>query len=481
MVWREEAPTGKLDLLLTLDFRMTSTTIYSDVVLPAATWYEKHDLNTTDMHPFIHSFNPAISPPWQTRTDFDAFAAIGRAFSAMAARHLGVRRDVVAVPLSHDTLDQLATPHGRVRDWKAGECEPVPGTTMPKLVVVERDYGAIAAKMAALGPLLDTLGTTGKGITVKPDREIEYLRRTNGVVRGGVADGRPSLARDVHACEAILALSGTTNGRIATLGFRELEQRTGQRMADLSADSEGRQITFADTQTRPVPVITSPEWSGSEHGGRRYSPFTINVERLKPWHTLTGRQHFFLDHDWMAELGEQLPVFRPPLNMHELFGEPHIGEKGELGITVRYLTPHNKWSIHSEYQDNLFMLSLSRGGQLVWMSEKDAAKIGVRDNDWIEAVNRNGVVVARAIVSHRMPEGTVYMHHAQDRLIDVPRAETSGKRGGIHNSLTRLLVKPSHLIGGYAQLSFAFNYLGPTGNQRDEVTVIRRRSQEVQY
>ena len=134
---------------------------------------------------------------------------------------------------------------------------------------------------------------------------------------------------------------------------------------------------------------------------------------------------------------------------------------GELGVTVRYLTPHNKWSIHSEYQDNLFMLSLSRGGQTIWMSDKDAAKVGVEDNDWIEAVNRNGVVVARAIVSHRMPEGTVYMHHAQDRLIDVPIAETSGKRGGIHNSLTRILVKPSHLIGGYAQLSFAFNYLGP--------------------
>ena len=54
------------------------------------------------------------------------------------------------------------------------------------------------------------------------------------------------------------------------------------------------------------------------------------------------------------------------------------------------------------------------------MSQQDAAKIGVQDNDWIEAVNRNGVVVARAIVSHRMPEGTVYMYHAQDRLIDVP-------------------------------------------------------------
>jgi nitrate reductase alpha subunit len=473
--------TGKLDLLLALDFRMTSTTLFSDVVLPAATWYEKHDLNTTDMHPFVHSFNPAIAPPWQTRTDWSAFQEIAKAFSTLAAEHLGVRKDVVATPLLHDTPDELATPHGRVRDWRAGECEPVPGLTMPRLTVVERDYGAIADKMAALGPLAEKLGATTKGVTFDLEAEVDYLRHKNGAIRGGAADGRPSLARDVHACEAILSLSGTTNGHLATQGFETLERRTGTRLADLAAEHEGKRITFADTQSAPVPVITSPEWSGSETGGRRYSPFTINVERLKPWHTLTGRQHFFLDHDWMAELGECLPVYRPPLDMTALFGEPAIGSQGELGVTVRYLTPHSKWSIHSEYQDNLFMLSLSRGGQTIWMSTQDAAKIGVADNDWIEAVNRNGVVVARAIVSHRMPEGTVYMHHAQDRLIDVPRAETSGKRGGIHNSLTRLLIKPSHLIGGYAQLSFAFNYLGPTGNQRDEVTVIRKRSQEVEY
>jgi nitrate reductase alpha subunit len=479
--WHDEAPTGKLDLLLTLDFRMTSTTIYSDIVLPAATWYEKHDLNTTDMHPFVNSFNPAIAPPWQTRTDWDAFNTIAAAFSELARDHLGVVDDVVAAPLQHDTPDAMATPHGRVLDWKAGECEPVPGRTMPKLITVQRDYGAVAEKMTALGPLLDTLGATTKGVTFDVTRELEFLRHKNGTVHGGVADGRPSIARDVDACEAILAMSGTTNGHLATQGFHTLEARTGVQLADLAAEHEGKRITFADTQKGPVPVITSPEWSGSETGGRRYSPFTINVERLKPWHTLTGRQHFFLDHDWMAELGEWMPVYRPPLNMHALFDEPELGRQGELGITVRYLTPHNKWSIHSEYQDNLFMLSLSRGGQTIWMSKEDAAKIGVHDNDWIEAVNRNGVVVARAVVSHRMPQGTVYMHHAQDRLIDVPLTETNGRRGGIHNSLTRLLVKPSHLIGGYAQLTYAFNYLGPTGNQRDEVTVIRRRNQEVAY
>ncbi|WP_267887162.1 nitrate reductase subunit alpha [Thermobifida halotolerans] len=481
VVWREQAPTGKLDLLLSLDFRMTSTTLFSDVVLPAATWYEKHDLNTTDMHPYVHPFNPAIAPPWQTRTDFDAFTSLARVFSRLAADHLGTRTDVVAMPLTHDTPDELANPHGVVRDWKAGECEPVPGRTMPKFMEVERDYTAVADKMGALGPLVDRLGATTKGVTFNVEREVDYLRRKNGTVRGGVADGRPSLARDVHMCEAILALSGTTNGHLATQGFRTMERRTGTRLADLAAEHEGKQITFADIQAAPVPVITSPEWSGSESGGRRYSAFTINVERDKPWHTLTGRQHFFLDHDWIAEIGENLPVYRPPLNMQALFAEPRVGETGELGVAVRYLTPHNKWSIHSEYQDNLLMLSLSRGGPTIWMSVEDAARIGVRDNEWIEAVNRNGVVVARAIVSHRMPEGTVYMYHAQDRLIDVPRSETSGKRGGIHNSITRLLVKPSHLIGGYAQLSYALNYLGPTGNQRDEVTVIRRRSQEVRY
>jgi nitrate reductase alpha subunit len=481
VTWRDEAPEGKLDLLVALDFRMTSSTLLADVVLPAATWYEKHDLSSTDMHPFVHAFTPAIDPPWETRSDFDAFHAVARRFSELAATHLGVRQDLVATPLQHDSPGEVAQPGGVVRDWRAGDVEPVPGRTMPALTVVERDYTAIADKLASLGPLVERLGLTTKAITVVPDQEVELLARKNGVMLGGAGDGRPALDTDAKMAEAVLALSGTTNGRLAVEGFRRLEERTGVHLVDLAEGSEEKRITFADTQARPVPVITSPEWSGSETGGRRYAPFTINVERLKPWHTLTGRMHFFLDHDWVQDLGEALPTYRPPLDMHQLFGEPRLGPDGAKQVAVRYLTPHSKWSIHSEYQDNLLMLSLSRGGPTVWMSTQDAAAIGVKDNEWVECVNRNGVLVARAIVSHRLPEGLVFVYHAQERVVNVPIAETSKKRGGIHNSLTRVLVKPSHLIGGYAQLSFAFNYLGPTGNQRDEVTVVRRRSQEVRY
>jgi nitrate reductase alpha subunit len=485
VTWREPAegggPRGKLDLLVSIDFRMTSSTLLSDVVLPAATWYEKHDLSSTDMHPFVHAFNAAIDPPWQARTDFDAFHAIARAFSALAGRHLGVREDLVATALQHDTPGELAQPGGVPRDWRAGEVEAVPGRTMPGLAVVERDYGAIADKLATLGPLAERLGLPTKGIVFHPDREVDDLAHSNGVMLGGAGEGRPALDTDAKLAEAILALSGTTNGRLAVQGFRALERQVGRPLAHLAEGSEERRITFADTQAGPVPVISSPEWSGSETGGRRYAPFTTNVEQLKPWHTLTGRMHTFLDHEWMRDLGEALPIYRPPLDMHRLFGEPALGPDGGMQVTVRYLTPHSKWSIHSEYQDNLLMLSLSRGGPTVWMSPADAGAIGVRDNEWVEATNRNGVLVARAIVSHRIPAGTVFVHHAQERTIDVPRSEANGRRGGMHNSLTRLLVKPTHLIGGYGQLSFAFNYLGPTGNQRDEITVVRRRSQEVRY
>ncbi len=65
MRWHDQAATGKLDLLVTLDFRMSTTCLYSDIVLPTATWYEKHDLNTSDMHPFIHPLSAAVDPAWE--------------------------------------------------------------------------------------------------------------------------------------------------------------------------------------------------------------------------------------------------------------------------------------------------------------------------------------------------------------------------------------------------------------------------------
>jgi nitrate reductase alpha subunit len=480
--WRDEAPRGKLDLLVNIDFRMTTTGLYSDVVLPAATWYEKYDLSMTDMHPFVHSFNQAIPPPWEARSDWDAFRGIAQAFSRLAAEHLGVRRDLVVTPIAHDSPAELAQPYGEVRDWRAGECEPVPGKTMPAITVVERDYATVADRWAALGPLLETVGSAVKSASWIPDREVRMLGERNGRVRTGTAAGRPSLERAELAAEAMLALSGVTNGRLAVAGFRSLEERCGVPLADLAELAEEHRVTFQDTQVQPRRVITSPEWSGIDAEGRAYAAFTINVERDKPWHTLSGRMHLYLDHAWMRELGEGLPAYRPPIDPRlMLSGQQPIERDGIPEVTLRYLTPHSKWSIHSEYQDNLHMLTLFRGGSGLWISPQDAAAIGVGDNDWLEAYNRNGIVVTRAVVSHRVPQGVCLLYHSKDRHIGTPRSKIDGRRGGTENALTTISMKPTHMIGGYAQLSWSPNYYGPTGSNRDSVTVVRKHAGEVTY
>ncbi len=482
--WHERAPEGKLDLFTTIDFRMNGSALYSDVVLPAATWYEKHDVSSTDLHPFVHPFNAAIPPPWEAKTDWDAFLRIAERFSELARDHLGTRTDIVAGPLLHDTPEEIAQPGGVVRDWREGECEPVPGQTMPKLAAVERDYTAVSEKMTALGPLVEQAGVGAKGVSWKPAIEVEELRKRNGVVRHGVAVGRPRLGRDVDVAEAILALSGTTNGRIAVESFRRLAERTGTELEGISAEREDERLTFGEIGVQPRKVIASAEWSGLESRERRYSPFTSNIEYSIPFRTRTGRQQFYLDHEWILELGEGLPVYRPPLHLSPAAAERAAADSlgdGQPEIAVNYLTPHSKWSIHSEFQDNLQMLTLFRGGPVIWVNSKDAEAIEVDDNDWVEMHNRNGVVAARACISHRIPPGAVLFYHSQDRHVNVPVSETSGTRGGTDNSLTRISMKPTHMIGGYAQLSWGFNYYGPIGAQRDEIVILRKRRTEVTY
>ena len=120
------------------------------------------------------------------------------------------------------------------------------------------------------------------------------------------------------------------------------------------------------------------------------------------------------------------------------------------------------------------MLTLNRGGPVIWVSEVDAKKAGLVDNDWVEAFNANGALTARVVVSQRIREGTTFMYHAQEKIVNTPGSQITGKRGGIHNSVTRTVLKPTHMIGGYAQLAYGFNYYGTVGSNRDEFVVLRK-------
>jgi nitrate reductase / nitrite oxidoreductase, alpha subunit len=474
VAWREKAPEGKLDLLVTLDFRMSTTCLYSDVVLPTATWYEKNDLNTSDMHPFIHPLTAAVDPVWETRSDWDIFKGIAKAFSAVAPEVLGVEKDTVLVPILHDSPGELAQAHG-VADWKKGDCPPVPGKTMPAVVVVERDYPNVYRRFTALGPLMTKIGNGGKGLAWETKEEVKFLGDLNGVVtEEGPTKGLPRIDSDIDATEVILALAPETNGHVAVKSWAALSKKTGREHAHLAVHREDEKLRFRDLKAQPRKIISSPIWSGLESEEVTYNAGYTNVHELIPWRTLSGRQQLYQDHLWMRAFGEQLCVYKPPVDLKTI--APMLGTRsnGNAEVVLNFITPHQKWGIHSTYTDNLIMLTLNRGGPVVWLSETDAKKAGIEDNDWVEAFNVNGALVARAVVSQRVNPGMILMYHAQEKIVNTPGSEITGQRGGIHNSVTRAVIKPTHMIGGYAQLSYGFNYHGTIGTNRDEFVVVRK-------
>ncbi|MDH4309370.1 MAG: molybdopterin-dependent oxidoreductase, partial [Acidimicrobiia bacterium] len=466
---RPDAPIGKMDLVVDLNFRMDTTALYSDLVLPAATWYEKDDLNTTDMHSFINPMQAAVPPAWESRSDWQIFLALGRKVSELSLDHLpNPVEDVVMLPLQHDTPDELAQPV--VADWRSGEVEPIPGKTMPKFRVISRDYTKIGEKMAALGPGIRANGVAAHGLKIPVEDVYDELVRRQARHK----EGTPSLERDREVCEAILALDPASNGELAYRAFEAEEAKTGRSLRHLGDGQRDTRWDFASIVAQPRRVLTTPTWSAIVSKGRAYAPFTINTEHLVPWRTLTGRQHFYLDHERYLAWGEHLPVYKPRPD-HTMLSETEQSlAEGQGGRMFNYITPHGKWSIHSTYSENNRMMTLSRGGYPIWLNDKDAADLGIADNDWVELYNDNGVFVQRGITSSRIPRGTVFVYHATERTVGIPISPRRNKRAGMNNSLTRARLKPVLMSGGYAQFTYFFNYWGPTGVNRDTFVYVRR-------
>ncbi len=472
--WHDQSTKGKLDLLVTIDFRMSTTAVYSDIVLPTASWYEKDDLNTSDMHPFIHPLQAAVDPAYESKSDWEIFKSIAKKVSEIAPGYLGTETDVVALPLLHDTPAEIA--QDQVLDWKKGECELIPGKTAPNFVTVERDYPNIYKRFTAIGPLMEKIGNGGKGISWDTKIEMQHMKALNGVVTDeGVSKGMAKLDTAINAAEMILMLAPETNGEVAVRAWDELSKATGRSHRHLAEVKQDEKIRFADIAAQPRKIISSPTWSGIESEEVCYNAGYTNVHELIPWRTLSGRQQLYQDHLWMRAFGEGFCTYRPPVDLKTITTAVNTAaQNNEPHVVLNFITPHQKWGIHSTYSDNLLMLTLNRGGPVVWMSEIDAKKAKLIDNDWIEAYNVNGALTARVVVSQRMKEGTLFMYHAQEKIVNVPGSEQTGLRGGIHNSVTRTTLKPTHMIGGYAQLSYGFNYYGTVGSNRDEFVIVRK-------
>ena len=472
--WHDVAPVGKMDLVVDLNFRMDSSALYSDIVLPAASWYEKADLNSTDLHSFIHPLSQAIAPVWESKTDWDIFKCLAKATSEMAKEYFSKpRKDIVTLPLAHDTADEISQPE--IKDWYKDECEPIPGKTMHKLAVVDRDYTQIYEKFITLGDGIKTSGLGAHGNHYTCEGEYDEMVQSNHFpVRELDGETFPSIEEDEWAANAVLHLSSLTNGELTVRAYETMEKKTGLDLVDLAEGSKDVRMTYADLQAQPRRYNTSPLWSGLMNHGRAYAPYTYNTEKLVPWRTLTGRQHFYLDHELYIAYGENLPTYKPSPKP-EAYGDLEQTLKDGDALVLNYLTPHGKWHIHSTYMENLRMLTLSRGCEPCWLSETDAAKLNIKDNDWVEVYNDHGVYCTRAVVSARIPRGVCIVYHVPERTTGIPKSQIRGnRRAGGHNSVTRIHLKPNYLSGGYGQFSYHFNYWGPIAPNRDTHVTVKK-------
>ncbi|GAB4231959.1 MAG: molybdopterin-dependent oxidoreductase [Deltaproteobacteria bacterium] len=329
-----------LDLIVNINYRMDTTALHSDVVLPAASYYEKTDINTTDCHSYVHPFSKVLDPLYESRTDWDIFSALAKKISETAARR-------------------------------------------------------------KLPPFRD--------------REFDWTRDFTQLHRQWSGGGK--IATDTDAADFLLANAEETKG-----------------------------MTHAGLQEKPRRFVkTDPHvWNSDIEDGIAYTPFKHQVEKKKPWRTLVGRQQFYVDHPWFLDLGEALPVAKPQVT------DP---------FPLFWNTPHGRWSIHSTWRDNRYMLRLQRGMPIAYLNPEDAGARGIRDNDWIRIYNHIGYCVVRAKILPGERRGRVTMYHGWEKFL--------GFRHGGWQSLTYIKIKPTQLIGKYGHVNFRLNYWGPTGNNRD--------------
>ena len=478
--WRDPAPTGKLDLVVDLNFRMDTTALYSDVILPAATWYEKDDLNSTDMHSYIHPLQAAVPPCWESKSDWDIFKAIAEKVSELARTHLPAPvKEIVTRPLMHDTPAEMA--QRELRDWSKGECEPEPGKTMPGLAYVERDYVNLHKRFVSYGPVVRAQGLDAHGISWQVDDLYDELVRDRpGPELGG--QRYPSLETARDAANVILALAPETNGESAFRAWAAEEKKVGVPLTDLAAGNRNVRTTFADLAAQPRRLLDSPCWTGLTGKGRTYSAYCLNVERLVPWRTLTGRQHFYLDHPGFIAFGEALPTYKPKPTPRR--------RQGPGGVRERPAQPAAQLPDAARQVGH--PLHLRRQPADADPLPRHPSALGERPGRGPHRPRRQRL--GRGLQRPRRGGGPLRGERAHpDRALPaLPRAGADhrrapvspvrgNKRAGGHNSLTRVRLKPTLMLGGYGQFTFALNYWGPTGNNRDTFIRVRKLDGAPQY
>ncbi len=338
----------KFELIVNVNFRMNTTGLYSDLLLPAAGYYEKDSIKYCQSYiPYIVLAAKAVEPLGECRDEWWIFGSL--------ARRIQERARARGVPVVKDA-------HGRDYDLKT---------------------------------LFDRWSDGGRFDPEDTHTALRYIFEKSEVCGGQTWE--QALERGVIPVE-----------------------KNGMYSVENAICSD--------------PNMAEPLY-----------PNSWQVDEKEAWPTLTGRQQFYIDHEWFVKAGEVLPVHKEP---------PAAGGNYPLRLTGG----HTRWSIHAIWRDHELMMRLQRGEPALWMNARDARARGIKDNARVRVFNDVGEFECLAKVSEAVRPGQVIMYHAWE---PHQFRRHKGQQEPVASPW-----KPLHLAGGYGHIHYRVSYGAPSHTPR---------------
>ncbi len=346
----------KFDLVVNINTQMSTTGMHSDVVLPAAGYYEKIGIKYAwGFLPYLVLSDKAVEPLGESRNEWWIFGSL--------CRRIQERARAGRVPNAKDAF----------------------------------------GKDLDLTQVFDVWGDGGKFDPDNPRTGMDYIFERSEICEGTTWDA--AIQRGVVPVKR--------NGPYGMFN-------------NMCAD-----VDFA----RPL------------------YPNAWQVEGKEAWPTLTGRQQFYLDHDWYLTAGEALPVHK---------AAPAAGGRYPLRMTGG----HTRWSIHTIWRGEATMLRLQRGEPVLYINKDDALARHIDDNDRVRVFNDLGAFECLVKLAPSAQPGQVIIYHAWENF---QFSRQRGQQEPIVGSW-----KPLHLAGDYGQLHYRALYGAPNFGPRGVTVEIQK-------
>jgi anaerobic selenocysteine-containing dehydrogenase len=360
-----------LDTIVTCDFRLSTSGMWSDYILPACGYYEKPGIKYVISYlPYVVVGDRAVPPLYESRHEWDIVLGLAKKIQERArARGIDDFTDSRGnVHNLSDLYDEL-TAHGTYMEGEKGE-----------------------------------------------KKALDYIMRNAPITRA------------------------------TDLGEQPWEKATEDGMVKIK-------------QVPPLFMAMGLNCMMSDFDYRE--PLTqfgwFHVQK-NPWPTLTGRQQFYIDHEWYVEVGEQLTVHKDPVAAGGAY-------------PLRLNGGHARWSQHSIMRANQQLLRLQRGGPVAYVSQEDARARGISDHDPIRIYNDVGEFILRAKVSPAVQPGEVICYHAWE-VYQFPDS-------AVQNDVMPAALKPNSMVGDYGHLQYRGHFLSMSHIPKDVAVEVERVREEV--